>query len=723
MRNCSVACFSRSRLRGHAGREVEHDDDGERLRLVLEDGDVLRLAVVENRELIAIEVRDQAPLRVGDGGEHGHELRARPEGGCCAVPVRPAAGGHRTRERRRRDDAPVTRRVTNPVSRGKRIPASLATAVPPSKPAAPLDARKAVSFCGACVQPFSCVLPGIVRVSRRRPSPAVSGVVTDRPAASCPARPWLRAARSGAEQQTVTGPDGRFSLGSRPGRRDHRRPRQRLRREVAAGQRPATLEVELAAGDAVRDGDGDARRAPSSGWATCRPASASSTRSRSASRRPSSPTTCCGRCRRSACSAAPAACRRIPTAQGVSLRGIGPSGVSRTLVLIDGMPFNDPFGGWVYWTRVPLENVDRIELVDGSSSSLYGNYAMGGVINITEHAAAPPHGGVPHAVRQPRAARRPTSSPATCGASSARRSTAAPSRPTASRSSIANERGLVDNKANVNYKNFNVRARLQPDAAASTRSFRGGYFHEDRDNGKHSTFDGTEEANDTTWKYGQRRRARHAARLQRSAGAHLHRLRDVPQQLPGGCRGRHPRAIGRMTLLQEVPTTGVGGMVQWSKAFSTRLPASRPAPTSVTSTAPATSKALDAAAGTHRDAAARVGRHAAHLRRLRAGAGVAAAELSVTLSARVDNWQNNDGRNLETHGRPGCRPPTTARCPTRATRSSARAPPCSTASPIACRRWAASARASARRRSTSSIASSASAPSSRWPTTSSVPSV
>ena len=77
-----------------------------------------------------------------------------------------------------------------------------------------------------------------------------------------------------------------------------------------------------------------------------------------------------------------------PTAQGVSLRGIGPSGVSRTLVLVDGAPFNDPFGGWVYWTRVPLESVDRIEVVDGSSSSLYGNYAMGGVINIVTSRAS-----------------------------------------------------------------------------------------------------------------------------------------------------------------------------------------------------------------------------------------------------------------------------------------------------------------------------------------------
>jgi len=54
-------------------------------------------------------------------------------------------------------------------------------------------------------------------------------------------------------------------------------------------------------------------------------------------------------------------------------------------VLLDGIPFNDPFGGWVYWSRVPLESTDRVEVVDGSSSSLYGNYAMGGVINVITH--------------------------------------------------------------------------------------------------------------------------------------------------------------------------------------------------------------------------------------------------------------------------------------------------------------------------------------------------
>lgn len=71
-----------------------------------------------------------------------------------------------------------------------------------------------------------------------------------------------------------------------------------------------------------------------------------------------------------------------PTTQGVSLRGIGPSGTSRALVLLDGVPINDPFGGWVYWNRIPLQGVEQVEVVRGGGSSAWGNYALGGVINI-----------------------------------------------------------------------------------------------------------------------------------------------------------------------------------------------------------------------------------------------------------------------------------------------------------------------------------------------------
>ncbi|HEY0513486.1 MAG TPA: TonB-dependent receptor [Thermoanaerobaculia bacterium] len=71
-----------------------------------------------------------------------------------------------------------------------------------------------------------------------------------------------------------------------------------------------------------------------------------------------------------------------PTSQGVSLRGLGPSGASRTLVLFDGVPLNDPFGGWVYWNRLPLSSLEAVEVARGSLSQLYGSAAMGGAIQL-----------------------------------------------------------------------------------------------------------------------------------------------------------------------------------------------------------------------------------------------------------------------------------------------------------------------------------------------------
>jgi iron complex outermembrane recepter protein len=71
-----------------------------------------------------------------------------------------------------------------------------------------------------------------------------------------------------------------------------------------------------------------------------------------------------------------------PTSQGVSLRGVGASGASRALVLDDGIPLNDPFGGWVYWGRVPRVSVAQIEVVRGGASDLYGSGAMGGVVQF-----------------------------------------------------------------------------------------------------------------------------------------------------------------------------------------------------------------------------------------------------------------------------------------------------------------------------------------------------
>ena len=67
-----------------------------------------------------------------------------------------------------------------------------------------------------------------------------------------------------------------------------------------------------------------------------------------------------------------------PTAQSVTLNGLG---ARRTLVLLDGVPLNDGFGGWVNWGLIP-NDIARVEIVPGGASNLYGAWAMGGVIHV-----------------------------------------------------------------------------------------------------------------------------------------------------------------------------------------------------------------------------------------------------------------------------------------------------------------------------------------------------
>lgn len=66
----------------------------------------------------------------------------------------------------------------------------------------------------------------------------------------------------------------------------------------------------------------------------------------------------------------------------VTMRGLSGSEQGRTLVLLDGIPINKSDGGTVNFNLVDPLLVDRMEIVKGPSSALYGGNAMGGVINI-----------------------------------------------------------------------------------------------------------------------------------------------------------------------------------------------------------------------------------------------------------------------------------------------------------------------------------------------------
>ena len=69
----------------------------------------------------------------------------------------------------------------------------------------------------------------------------------------------------------------------------------------------------------------------------------------------------------------------------ISMRGFGDNSHGRVLVLIDGQPLNTPDMKNPDWLRIPVGSVDRIEVLPGGQTALYGNYAVAGVVNIITH--------------------------------------------------------------------------------------------------------------------------------------------------------------------------------------------------------------------------------------------------------------------------------------------------------------------------------------------------
>ena len=71
-----------------------------------------------------------------------------------------------------------------------------------------------------------------------------------------------------------------------------------------------------------------------------------------------------------------------PTQAEVVMRGFSQNAHGRVLLLVDGQRLNEPDQAAPNWSRIPLQTIDRIEVLHGGQTALYGNYAVAGVINI-----------------------------------------------------------------------------------------------------------------------------------------------------------------------------------------------------------------------------------------------------------------------------------------------------------------------------------------------------
>ena len=77
----------------------------------------------------------------------------------------------------------------------------------------------------------------------------------------------------------------------------------------------------------------------------------------------------------------------------VDIRGFGENSFGRVLILRDGRKLNRPDMRSINWNQIPLANIERIEILRGANGAMYGDQAVGGVINIiTKKGTATPTG-------------------------------------------------------------------------------------------------------------------------------------------------------------------------------------------------------------------------------------------------------------------------------------------------------------------------------------------
>jgi outer membrane receptor protein involved in Fe transport len=263
-----------------------------------------------------------------------------------------------------------------------------------------------------------------------------------------------------------------------------------------------------------------------------------------------------------------------PTAQGANFRGLAGSGASRASVLLDGISINDAFGGWTYWTRVPKSSVRQIEVLRGGASSLYGDAALSGAINLQQIRAAA--GENPILRFETSAGTQNTFEGSAFGAFGRNGwnfSASLDAFKTRGYIPVAeNERGAADFYANSRYQNgfLTIEKRFRSEPPLAARGFSGGFFNnariflrgnlfsENRDNGTRL------QTNRTYF-----RQAVLGADLpETSLGAFQFRSfveKQIYDQIFTGISA--DRNTENLTRVQRVPSQSFGANLFWSKVF------------------------------------------------------------------------------------------------------------------------------------------------------------
>ena len=254
-----------------------------------------------------------------------------------------------------------------------------------------------------------------------------------------------------------------------------------------------------------------------------------------------------------------------PTTEGVSLRGLGSTAASRTLVVTDQVPLNDPFGGWIHWDEIPTLAIRAVDLVRGGSSDLYGSSAIGGIIEVQPVTPGRPHTIVFHADTSgatensangdlliSAADRRFAALAAGSGLTTAGYIPTAPA-----------FRGSVDTQSSVAEESGRLELRTLANPAGLSTFLRGNVLNEARGNGLPLQTNGTR-----LWRY--------------AGGADLHRAATQAALRLFGSRETYRQSFSsvatdrnseRLTRLQSVPTDELGLVAQASRAFAHRVTA------------------------------------------------------------------------------------------------------------------------------------------------------